>query len=176
MDSRLRGNDKIKMDITIRKFSDMDSMTELVSLLHRAYKKLADMGLHYVATFISEEDMQWFVDRGECFVAVEDDKIIGTILIYPKGKNSPEIYNRSDIEVFGKFAVEPEFQCKGVGSMLMDFVEKYVKDKGINEIALDTAEEAQHLIDYYEKRGYKQIGYQQWKKANYRSVVMSKKL
>ncbi len=78
------------------------------------------------------------------------------------------------MNVFGKFAVEPEYQCKGVGGMLMDYLEKYVKEKGIKELALDTAEQAQHLIDYYSKRGYKQIGYHQWSVTNYRSVVMSK--
>lgn len=163
-------------NITIRKFSEKDSISELVSLLHRAYKKLADMGLYFVATYISEEDMQKFIDKGECFVAVENGKIIGTILIYPKGKNTPEIYNRDDIEVFGKFAVEPMYQCMGVGGMLMNYIENYVKEKGIKELALDTAEQAQHLIDYYSKRGYKPIGYQQWSVTNYRSIVMSKKL
>lgn len=164
------------MNITIRKFSESDSVSELVSLLHRAYKQLADMGLYFVATYIKEEEMQGFIDRGECFVAEHDGRLIGTILLYPRGKNTPEIYKRDDLLVFGKFAVEPEYQCKGVGGMLMDFIEKYVKEKGIKELALDTAEEAQHLIDYYSKRGYKPIGYHQWNITNYRSIVMTKKL
>jgi GNAT superfamily N-acetyltransferase len=164
------------MNITIRKFSKTDSIFELTSLLHRAYKRLADMGLYFVATYISEDDMQGFVDRGECFVADMNGKIVGTILLYPRGKNSPEIYQRDDLIVFGKFAVEPELQCKGIGGMLMDYIEKYVKEKGIKELALDTAEQAQHLVDYYSKRGYRQVGFHQWNKTNYRSVVMTKKL
>ena len=164
------------MDITIRPFSQNDSISELTSLLHRAYKRLADMGLYFVATYISEEDMQSFIDRGECFVAVSGEKIIGTILLYPMDKNTPEIYQRDDLQVFGKFAVEPECQCKGIGGMLMDFIEKYVKEKGIKELALDTAEQAWHLIKYYSKRGYKQVGYYKWRTTNYRSVVMTKRL
>jgi predicted N-acetyltransferase YhbS len=164
------------MDITIRPFSKTDSISELTSLLHRAYKRLADMGLYFVATYISEEDMQGFIDRGECFVAVSGEKIIGTILLYPMDKNTPEIYQRDDLVVFGKFAVEPEYQCKGIGGMLMDFIEKYVKEKGIKELALDTAEQAQHLIDYYSKRGFKQVDYYKWRTTNYRSVVMTKRL
>lgn len=164
------------MDITIRPFSQNDSISELTSLLHRAYKRLADMGLYFVATYISEEDMQSFIDRGECFVAVSGEKIIGTILLYPMDKNTPEIYQRDDLQVFGKFAVEPEYQCKGIGGMMMDYIEKYVKEKGIKELALDTAEQAQHLIDYYSKRGFKQVGYYKWTTTNYRSVVMTKRL
>jgi hypothetical protein len=80
------------MNITIRPFSERDSISELTSLLHRAYKRLADMGLYFVATYISVEEMQGFIDRGECFVADMDGKIIGTILLYPRGKNTPELY------------------------------------------------------------------------------------
>jgi GNAT superfamily N-acetyltransferase len=175
-DSRLLWNDKNNMSVNIRLFSEKDSISELTSLLHRAYKRLADMGLYFVATYISEEDMQGFVNRGECFVAESDGKIIGTILLYPRGKNTPELYKRDDVLVFGKFAVEPEYQSKGVGAMLMDYIEKYVKTKGIKELALDTAEGAHHLIDYYSKRGYKKVGYYQWSVTNYRSVIMSKTL
>lgn len=164
------------MEITIRPFSKTDSVSELTSLLHRAYKRLADIGLYFVATYISEDDMQGFIERGECFVADLNGKIIGTILLYPMDKNTPEIYQRNDLQVFGKFAVEPEYQYKGIGGMLMDFIEKYVKEKGIKELALDTAEQAQHLIDYYSKRGYKQVGYYKWRTTNYRSVVMTKRL
>ena len=38
------------MDII--KFSDSDSIEELTSFLHDSYKKLADMGLKFVATYI----------------------------------------------------------------------------------------------------------------------------
>ncbi len=173
----IRGGNRIyNMNIIIRPYSEEDSIIELTSLLHRAYKRLADMGLFFVATYISEEEMQGFIDRGECFVAEYEGKLIGTILLYPRGKNTPELYKREDILVFGKFAVEPEYQCKGVGGMLMDFIEKYVKEKGIKELALDTAEQAQHLIDYYSKRGYKFAGYHKWGKTNYRSMIMSKTL
>ena len=164
------------MNITIRPYSENDSISELTSLLHRAYKRLADMELFFVATCISDEDMQGFIDRGECFVAEHEGRIIGTILLYPKGKNMPEYYKREDVIVFGKFAVEPEYQCKGIGGMLMDFIEKYVKAKGIRQLALDTAVQAQHLIDYYSKRGYKFVDYCQWGKTNYRSMIMSKTL
>ena len=164
------------MNVHIRPFAETDSVSELTSLLHRSYKRLADMGLHFVATYISEEDTKYFVDNGECFVAELEGKIIGTILIYPKGKNTPEFYKRDDVAVFGKFAVDPLYQNKGVGEMLMNYIENHVKSKGIKELALDTAEQAVHLIEYYKKRGYRFMGYQKWSVTNYRSVIMSKTL
>ncbi|RPI12494.1 MAG: GNAT family N-acetyltransferase [Ignavibacteriae bacterium] len=164
------------MNVSIRRFAETDSITELTGLLHRAYKKLADMGLYFVATHISEDDAKRLIDGGECFVAEHDGKIIGTILLYAKGKHNPEYYLRDDVIVFGKFAVEPEYQNKGIGEMMMNYIEDYVKSKGIKELALDTAEQAQHLIDYYSKRGYKFVGYHKWSVVNYRSVIMSKQV
>ena len=151
-------------------------MQELVDLLHRAYKQLADMGLYFVACNITEDEMKFFVDNGECFVAECDGKIIGTILLYPKGKHNPEFYLREDVAVFGKFAVEPGLQKNGIGDMMMKYIEDYVKARGYNEIACDTAEQAHHLIDYYNKRGYKFVDYQKWNRTNYRSVIMSKRV
>jgi GNAT superfamily N-acetyltransferase len=164
------------MNVQIRPFAETDSVPDLTSLLHRSYKRLADMGLRFVATYISEKDTRYFIDNGECFVAELGGKIIGTILIYPKGKTIPEFYKRDDVAVFGKFAVDPLYQNKGVGAMLMDYIENHVKSKGIKELALDTAEQAVHLIEYYKKRGFRFVGYQKWPVTNYRSVIMSKTL
>jgi GNAT superfamily N-acetyltransferase len=164
------------MNVQIRPFAETDSVPDLTSLLHRSYKRLADMGLRFVATYISEKDTRYFIDNGECFVAELGGKIIGTILIYPKGKTIPEFYKRDDVAVFGKFAVDPLYQNKGVGAMLMDYIENHVKSKGIKELALDTAEQAVHLIEYYKKRGFRFVGYQKWSVTNYRSVIMSKTL
>jgi GNAT superfamily N-acetyltransferase len=164
------------MNINIRLFSENDSISELTSLLHRAYKRLADMGLFFVATSISEEEAKQLIDRGECFVAVHKGKIIGTILLYPRNISNVDYYNREDVIEFGKFAVEPEYQNKGIGGMMIEYIERYVKSKGIKELALDTAEQAAHLIEYYKKRGFRFIGYHKWGRTNYRSVIMSKTL
>ena len=168
-----------KEKITIHPFSENDSITELTELLHRSYKVLLDSGWKHVAGWQDEEMTGHHISKGECFVAVSDGKIIGTILLYgdfsDKG-DVPELYKRKDVRVFGKFAVEPEFQKLGIGSRLMDFIENHAREMGINEIALDTSEETTDLINFYKKRGYRFICHHQWAITNFQSVVMSKKL
>jgi GNAT superfamily N-acetyltransferase len=78
--------------------------------------------------------------------------------------------------LFGKFAVDPDYQYQGLGGMLMDFIEDYARLQGKKQIILDTSDKAQHLIDYYSKRGYKYIQLWKWDIVNYSSVVMGKKL
>ncbi len=165
----------------IKKFSYSDSIEELTSLLHVSYKRLADMGLKFVATYQTAEYTKNFIKNGECFIIKNDDgQIIATVMYYNspfmKEEDTPEWYLKDEVSYFGKFAVHPDYQCKGIGGEMMDYVEEYAKSKGKTELALDTSEKALHLIKYYEKRGYRFIQYHQWDVTNYRSVVMSKKL
>ena len=180
MKTNLEDNKIIESDkIIIRPFSENDSIKELTELLHRAYKILADMGLHFIATWQTEEMTKRLVTNGDCFIALLDNRMIGTILLYGRHKDDgtlPQWYKREDVRVCGKFAVEPEYQRLGIGNKLMDFIESYAKKLGINEIALDTSDKAQHLIDYYTKRGYRFICTHKWPRVNYSSVVLSKSL
>jgi hypothetical protein len=60
---------------------------------------------------------------------------------------------------------------------MMDIVEEEARHiKNVKEVALDTAETAYHLIDYYKKREYRYIETVQWDVTNYKSVVLSKSL
>lgn len=166
-------------DVQIRRIAESDSVEDLTELLHRAYKVLADMGFRFFATYQTPEQTQDRINSGECYVGILDGKIIGTVTFYPNPRtsaNDPEWYRRPDISYFGQFAVEPSLQRSGLGSRLMDFVENLARERGIAEIALDTAEGAHHLRDYYTRRGYRFIEYVQWDVTNYRSVVMSKEL
>jgi len=70
--------------------------------------------------------------------------------------------------------VEPQVQSRGIGSRLLDHVERRAKALGAAELSCDTAEPAKHLIEFYNRRGYRFIQYAQWKSTNYRSVILSK--
>ena len=60
--------------------------------------------------------------------------------------------------------------------MLLKEVEHEAFKNNVEELALDTAETAFHLIEFYRKRGYRFIEYTRWNEVNYRSVIMSKTL
>ena len=155
----------------------MDSVEELTDLLHRAYKRLADMGLNFVATYQSAEHTQKYFTKGECYVLISNEELAGTVFYYTKmWDNAPEIYKMSDSVLVGKFAVEPELQNLGLGSKLMDFVESRAAKNNKKRVVLDTSEKALHLIEYYNKRGYKYQHHWQWPEVNYKSVVLSKEL
>jgi len=163
--------------LVIRPLNQSDSLEQLTDFLHRAYKALADRGLRYLATHQSEEITRQRIARGTCFVAFIDDRLLGTITYHPKGmaRGSPW-YNRPEVGKASQMAVEPEYQGQGIGRRLMDYVEEFARADGAQELAMDTAETAHHLIEWYARRGYRFIEHCQWEVTNYRSVVMSKRL
>ena len=163
--------------ITIRKLSDTDSLADLTELLHRAYKILADMGLKYVATYQSVDITRKRLMNGTCFVAELDGRIVGTVLYRKPGqpKGCP-FYERPDVAHVSQMGIEPDLQRQGIGGKLMRHAEESAVRDGASELALDTSEQATHLIEWYERMGFRFVGHIDWEITNYRSVIMSKML
>ena len=163
--------------IAIRPLNDSDSLDQLTELLHRSYKALADMGLRYYATHQSVEATGDRISNGTCFVAEKDGRIIGTVVYYdPSRSHGSPWLQRPEVAHVGQLAVEPALQRQGLATQLLKRVEETARQDGAAELALDTAEQARHLIEWYERRGYRFIEYADWEVTNYRSVIMSKTL
>lgn len=161
----------------IRLLEPDDSLADLTDLIHRAYARLGDMGFNYTAVdqpvFVTRER----IEEGECWVVEEDGVIIATcILSFPFPTYENEYFSVDGHAYINQFAVEPDFQNRGIGGLLMDHIEQRARDEGAPDIGLDTAEGAKHLIEFYERRGYKIVDEVQYYGKTYRSVVMSKTL
>jgi len=78
--------------------------------------------------------------------------------------------------VLSQFAVEPQLQRRGWGSLLIRHLEARAAQLGAAELSIDTSEGAKHLIALYERRGYRHVGFAQWTHTNFRSVLLSKRL
>jgi GNAT superfamily N-acetyltransferase len=151
-------------------------VTQLTDLLHRAYKQLADLGFQYVASFQDGAVTRSRASKGLCLVAVVDTRLVGTITLCDAVHTGGcPWYDRPDVGHFGQFAVDPSVQSHGLGSRLLDIVEKRAAECGLRELALNTAERAVHLIEFYERRGYRFIERVDWG-VNYSSVILSKTL
>lgn len=163
--------------IKIRPYLGSDNLDELTRLLNAAYKKLADQGFRYLASHQDSKITKQRIEEGHCFVATLDDRIVGTVTFYSPQQNAGcDWYDQPFVAKYGQFAVEPELQGSGVGSKLIRYVEELAAKENAEEIAIDTAEGASELINYYNRRGYRFIEYAQWQETNYRSVILSKKL
>ena len=161
----------------IRRLGPGDSLEELTALLHRAYGALGAMGFNYTAVDQPVERTRERTSDGECWVAVEEGRIVGTATLgLAEAMADPPEYARPGMACFQQFAIEPALQGKGLGSRLLEHAEERARELGAKEIALDTAEGAAHLIRYYEARGYALSGHVRFGRKTYRSVVLRKPL
>ena len=164
-------------DFSIRPFSAADSVEELTKLLHAAYRPLGDLGLNYSAVNQTPDETMKRVNRGKCFVASKNKQLIGTIVFHGTAVASGcPWYDRADVSNFAQFGVHPDYQAIGVGRRLLKAVEAQAIETGAREIALDTAEQAAHLVNWYRRNGYRFIDYMQSPGKTFRSVVLSKSL
>lgn len=135
------------------------------------------MGLRFLATHQDVATTRSRVSSGHCFVAELDGKVVGTICYYePSRKTGCDYYKKKGVAHVGQLAVEPLQQRLRIATKLMKHAEDFARTRGMRELALDTAEPALHLIEWYARIGYRIVGHQQWEVTNYRSVVMSKVL
>jgi predicted N-acetyltransferase YhbS len=157
-----------------------DSYERLTQLLNAAYRRLADMGLNYVAATQDAEITRRRVGlASRCFVACDDaGNVVGTICYYSasRGEHGPAWYERADVGHFGQFAVSPDLQGSGIGSALLAAVEAEAVAEGKAELSCDTAEPTRHLFEYYGKLGFRAVGGHRWSHAGYESVILSKTL
>lgn len=165
------------MAFEIRRFRCRDSIIELTELLHRSYRALAEGGMRYNASHQRPWKTWWRLFGGECWIAYLDGRLVGTVLFRSPAKTrGAEFFDRPGTASFHQFAVDPSAQGSGIGSRLLTFVEERARALGADAIALDTAETATDLIQFYQRRGYEQVGTADFRSTNYRSVLLAKGL
>jgi GNAT superfamily N-acetyltransferase len=117
--------------VHVRPFTPADDVSALTALLHRAYGPLAEQGLRFLATWQDDERTRRRIAEGECYLACDGGAVVGTVLLRgPGASRGTPWYERPDVAVFGQFGIEPSWQRRGVGSRLLDFVERRAVELG----------------------------------------------
>jgi N-acetylglutamate synthase-like GNAT family acetyltransferase len=138
-------------------------------LVNAAYKELSDMGLNYTATYQDEAITKDRISKGRAFVLEKDHEIIGTALFsaqnYFTGRKSGYV---------SQLAIQPALKRSGLGTVLMNFCEDLAKAEEFEADQLDTAKPALHLVNWYQKQGYKIVGETKWDGKTYESWIFEK--
>ena len=152
-------------------------LDELTALLHEAYRSLAESGLQYNASHQDAAKTQRRLEKGWGFLGFLGEELVGTITLIKDDPVDPAPYYLDpEIYHFSQFAVRIDLQRQGLGKKLLEHVEGFACEQGARELALDTAEQATELQGYYQRLGYRHVGYADYESTNYRSVVLSKVL
>lgn len=62
---------------------------------------------------------------------------------------------------FGMLTIEPTFQARGLGKLMINHIEKMGKRKNLHFIRMTVIQVRKELIAFYERRGFKASGNQQ---------------
>lgn len=140
-------------------------------LVNSAYKELADMGLNYTATYQDETITRDRIRKGRAFVLVKNDEIVGTVLFTIENH-----FTNKKSGYISQLAIKPTLKKSGLGTILMNFCEDLARIQGLETIQLDTAKPAMHLVNWYQKQGYKIVGETKWEGKTYESWIFEKEL
>lgn len=91
------------------------------------------------------DDLMKYVLSDYFLVAVYENKIVGTIRVSEVSKDEAYI---------SRFAVLPSIQKIGVGSVIFEAAEKYIKNKGYHKVSLHTALRNASLVRFYTSRDF----------------------
>jgi GNAT superfamily N-acetyltransferase len=165
----------------LRPLSASDSLEALTALLHRAYARLAAVGLNFTAVDQSVETTRARFESGQGFVLDDSGALVGCVVVagpfdpqrHPAVLRSPW-YLRRDVAHLHQLAIDPARQGQRLGDRLITACEGWAREQGYRAIALDTAEPAHHLRERYARLGYTEVDRVQWDGKRYASLILVK--
>jgi uncharacterized damage-inducible protein DinB/GNAT superfamily N-acetyltransferase len=164
--------------IDIRLLAVRDSLQALTELLHRAYAPLAARGMNFSAATQSPEVTARRAAAGQCFVAVRDRELVGTVTVCGPQDASQEPsmpwYSDRNTAHVHQIAVSPAVQRAGVGARLLRHCEAWARENGYGSMVVAAAVGADELVALFRRLGYTEIGQVQEPGRTYRSVVLHK--
>jgi GNAT superfamily N-acetyltransferase len=162
--------------IELRRFDPArDSFDALTTMLHRAFERLGAMGLNCTCVNQSAAVTRSRAMSGDCYIAVCDGVMVGTMTLYAPDRDSPcELYRHGEIASLRQFGVEPAWQARGIGTLLLAFADHWAATRGYAELALDTLQPAAHLIAFYRGHGFRIVDFQRFDGKRYDSAILSK--
>ncbi len=101
-------------------------------------------------------------ERGEFYVMLEGDHIVGCITISTKKDEEYEAIDWLTPDGLNYYihrvAIHPDFQHQGRAKQLMDFAETMARSNKALSLRLDTFSENFRNQKFYEARGYRRLG------------------
>jgi ribosomal protein S18 acetylase RimI-like enzyme len=141
----------------------ISEIPDILKLTEACAKAMVEKGIyqwneHYPSRSAFEMDLL----EKSLYVLLSGDHIVGCVVIslimdqeYVPVKWLTPSHNNAYIH---RLAVLPEQQRKGYAQRLMDFAERYAKEKGCISVRLDTFSQNRRNQVFYETRGYQRLG------------------
>lgn len=144
------------MSYHIRKATRED-IPELIDLTYKAYEPIRKLKINFAATNPTTELVTENITENQCFLLIEDEKIISTLSVRMPWSKKPGPYSFPHI---WWFATSPDHGKSGAGSYLLNYIEQEVilKEWHSPAATLGTATSHPWLVDMYIRKDYIPFG------------------
>ena len=135
------------MKISVRKahIEDIPAILEITREAFKDYVAKAGIDTPILALTETFDDIKDDIEKKEVFIACEDHYPIGSVRI--------EI-NSDNTAYLSRLSVRIKYQSAGVGKLLMDIVNKRLKELGVSKVFLHTAINHNKLLMFYCSLGF----------------------
>ena len=134
------------------------SWDEIREVIWKAHEQNRQKGMYMSIPSKSAEELQKYIEgKGKMFVAMDGEKVIGTLaLIVKEGK---QWYNRGQYGYACLGAVLPEYSGKGVFRALYDKMEEEARHLKLSVLTGDTHENNARMLKISKQEGYSFVSY-----------------
>lgn len=92
---------------------------------------------------------------GQCIVADDDERVVGSVFLYPAGTVPYDGGEALPFPEFRLLAIAPNARRRGVGRALVDECIRRAKTSGATELGLHTSKSLQAAVAMYEAMGFR---------------------
>ncbi|KAI8336037.1 acyl-CoA N-acyltransferase [Blakeslea trispora] len=127
-----------------------------VSSIVREYRVSIQSTEEHIKKSVAGEVITLFAIKRD--VNSNDEAIVGTLTIEDAASSiDPALYSSSCIHneaLLGRFAIDPKYQSKGLGRLLIDGSMEAMKEKGYRKCLILVFENRDVLLNWYKKLGF----------------------
>ena len=125
--------------------------------------------LEHFLSPMNEESLNNILGEAEqCKVVRVDGKVIAFLILFIEGKHYDSVNYQWFIQRYPKFlyidrvVIQKEFQSKGIGYILYDYVKKYAHKNDIKCLTaeIDIYPKNDKSLNFHKKQGFKEVGTQ----------------
>jgi len=145
--------------IELAKINDLDRVKKITSdcALEMISRKIFQWDENYPNIEIFKKD----IDNQNLYVYRDNSIVLGCIML---SLSKDEVYDnvkwltKDEKNLYvHRLAVDPKYQKKGIGKLLMDFAEEYGLKNGLKSVRLDTFSKNDRNNKFYRSRNYIQL-------------------
>lgn len=153
-------------DVEIRRATATDAET-LAEAYRSAYEENRELGFPAKAGSATESEVAEWIRESRVYVAEVDGETVGGVRLEATDPDRVKL---------SRFGVREDWKGEGIGSRILDYAERAIRDWGYSTVWLTTPGEHPFLPELYRRRGYEKTGPHPLDFREYDEIVMEKRL